>query len=142
MFRCAILAAAYASLLYSSSLSSESPRPLPFSDSSYAALLRILKWATALGLLLEVNSILSRWAENRWQWTNDKGSWSWPDEIAVVTGGSKGIGAMVVNKLASHGITVVVLDVEPLSDEIESGMYLTTGPILAWPRTNVPYRQS
>jgi NAD(P)-dependent dehydrogenase (short-subunit alcohol dehydrogenase family) len=37
---------------------------------------------------------------------------NWEDEIVVITGGSNGIGKMVVETLALRHVTVVVLDVE------------------------------
>jgi all-trans-retinol dehydrogenase (NAD+) len=43
-------------------------------------------------------------------WTNDV--YDWKKEIVVVTGGSDGIGAPVVQSLAKRGIRVVVLDIQ------------------------------
>jgi len=54
--------------------------------------------------------------------TSDKGSWQWEKELAVVTGGSNGIGAAVVRELVSFGIRVAVLDVQPLSEELQNGV--------------------
>lgn len=48
-------------------------------------------------------------------WTND--TYDWNKEIVVVTGGSDGIGAIVVKLLAERGIKVVVLDVQELQYE-------------------------
>ncbi|KAF1831532.1 NAD(P)-binding protein [Decorospora gaudefroyi] len=75
-----------------------------------------LGWILPAWALVDFNSLLNRWAENRWIWRPDKSSWDWKREVAVVTGGSAGIGACVVKKLASHGIRVAVLDVSPLSE--------------------------
>lgn len=44
-------------------------------------------------------------------WKNDV--YDWKKEIVVVTGGSDGIGAKIVNLLAERGIKVVVLDIQP-----------------------------
>jgi NADP+-dependent farnesol dehydrogenase len=37
----------------------------------------------------------------------------WSGKIAVITGGSSGLGAAVADKLFEHGVTVVVLDFNP-----------------------------
>jgi all-trans-retinol dehydrogenase (NAD+) len=43
--------------------------------------------------------------------------WDWPNEIAVITGGSSGIGKCIVDRLLSSGLRVAVLDVqEPPKD--------------------------
>lgn len=81
----------------------------------------ILKTFFGLWLVYHVNAALSRWAENRWLWKQDEAAWHWPDELAVVTGGSNGIGAVVVQELVSRGIKVAVLDLEPLSDDLNQG---------------------
>jgi len=46
-------------------------------------------------------------------------TYDWAKEIVVVTGGSDGIGAIVVKLLAERGIKVGVLDVQPLTYEGE-----------------------
>ncbi|KAI0818378.1 hypothetical protein GGR55DRAFT_72922 [Xylaria sp. FL0064] len=62
---------------------------------------------------------LARYLSKKWSegvtnsWTNDK--YNWPEEIAVVTGGSGGIGSHVVRLLAERGVNVVVLDIQPLT---------------------------
>lgn len=43
-------------------------------------------------------------------WKNDV--YEWDKEIVVVTGGSDGIGAIVVGMLAQKGVKVVILDVQ------------------------------
>ena len=43
-------------------------------------------------------------------WTNDRYNWS--REIVAVTGGSDGIGAKIVQMLASKGIKTVILDIQ------------------------------
>ena len=56
-------------------------------------------------------------------WKNDKSAWRWTSEVAVVTGGSAGIGACVVKELVSHGIKVAVLDVGPLCELFTEGVW-------------------
>jgi hypothetical protein len=65
-----------------------------------------------------VNGILNRWAENNWIWSNSTTVPNWNEEIAVVTGGSHGIGAHVAKGLADKGVRVAVLDKVDLSDEV------------------------
>ncbi|KAL5461786.1 hypothetical protein PMIN07_005138 [Paraphaeosphaeria minitans] len=83
-------------------------------------LARVLKWVLAACLVLDINSLLNAWAENRWMFTGDKSSWHWHKELAVVTGGLHGIGAAVVNQLTSHGVKVAVLDIQPLSEAVQN----------------------
>lgn len=94
---------------------------LGLSSTLAATLHWFLKWALSVWALLEVNWTLNRWADRRWRFSTDKSVWDWKREVAVVTGGSAGIGACVVKKLVSHGIRVAVLDVSPLSDVFTKG---------------------
>lgn len=87
------------------------------------SLIWYLKWGLTPLTVVEINSVLNRWAENRWAWKKDTSDWDWKSEIAVVTGGSGGIGACVVKKLVSHGIRVAVLDPGPLSESFTAGMH-------------------
>lgn len=48
--------------------------------------------------------------------------YDWENEIAVVTGGSDGIGKKVALLLAERGLKVVVLDIQPLKYEAPSNM--------------------
>lgn len=75
-----------------------------------------LKWGLPLWALFDFNSFLNRLAANRWTLQSGKARWNWSKEIAVVTGGSGGIGACVVKRLVAQGIQVAVLDVVPLAE--------------------------
>jgi all-trans-retinol dehydrogenase (NAD+) len=66
-----------------------------------------------VGLARWVTGYINRGALNNW--INDK--YDWEKEIVIVTGGAGGIGGCVVKLLAEHKITVVVLDVIPMSFE-------------------------
>jgi all-trans-retinol dehydrogenase (NAD+) len=79
------------------------------------------KWSLTFWAIYEFNAVLNRWAENRWIWNNDTSGWDWKIEIAVVTGGSQGIGACIVKGLVSHGVHCAVLDVAPLSANFTEG---------------------
>jgi NADPH:quinone reductase-like Zn-dependent oxidoreductase len=60
-----------------------------------------------LGILRRINKILSKASLNNY--TRD--SYDWRSEIVVVTGGSGGLGDVLVRKLAKHGIKVISLDI-------------------------------
>ena len=96
---------------------------LPIVDEQHAKIVRVLKWVLPFVLVRETNAALNRFAENRWQVGIRGAAWFWKQEIAVVTGGSGGIGARVAKELAKHGIRVAVLDVVPLSDVYTAGMF-------------------
>lgn len=66
-----------------------------------------------IGLALRLNRYLSTKALNNGRAAN----FNWDREIVVVTGGSGGIGAQAVKKLAARGSKVVVIDVIPLTFE-------------------------
>ncbi len=57
----------------------------------------------------------SRWLDRRManNWTDD--TYRWDKEIVVITGGSDGIGAIVVRLLSEQGVKVAVLDIQPLT---------------------------
>lgn len=74
--------------------------------------LKALLW---LGLASHISGFLDSAVANNW--VND--TYDWAKEIVVVTGGSDGIGAIVVKLLAEKGIKVAVLDVQPLTYEGE-----------------------
>jgi hypothetical protein len=70
------------------------------------------------GLGAQLNSLLNAWARNNWvfkNWGRGRGeaigTTGWDNEVAVITGGSNGIGALVSKGLASRGVKVAVLDI-------------------------------
>ncbi|ORY12804.1 hypothetical protein BCR34DRAFT_284119 [Clohesyomyces aquaticus] len=119
MIRAVFVAAAL--LLLISAPKSLGQTLLPLSATHYATFVSVLTWVLALFLVREINAGLNRWADNKWIWKGDDSNWDWKNEVAIVTGGSNGIGAMVVKKLLSHGIRVAVLDVAPFSDKYQNG---------------------
>lgn len=62
-----------------------------------------------LGVLRRINKILSQASLNNY--TRDL--YNWRREIVVVTGGSGGLGDVLVRKLAKHNIKVISLDIMP-----------------------------
>ncbi|KAM5443915.1 hypothetical protein MferCBS31731_001161 [Microsporum ferrugineum] len=70
----------------------------------------LLKALVSIGLLNVINGFLNRRALNNW--VSDE--FVWRREIALVTGGSDGIGQRIALLLAHRGLRVVVLDVQPL----------------------------
>jgi short-subunit dehydrogenase len=81
--------------------------------SQQASALTYLKASLALGLLNRVGNWLDAAVSNNW--TND--TYDWSKEVVVVTGGSDGIGKIVVQLLAERNIKVAVLDVQELTYE-------------------------
>lgn len=78
-----------------------------------ATIFKHLKTLLTLGVISSVNSWLNDAVTNNW--SND--SYVWSREVVVVTGGSDGIGKLVVHLLAEKGIKVAVLDVQELTYE-------------------------
>lgn len=81
--------------------------PVDFDFSLAKTVLQVL---LGLGLIRYLNAKLSTIASNGWRVTEAKG-WSWPQEVAVVTGGSSGIGLSVVQGLANKAIRVAIFDI-------------------------------
>lgn len=77
---------------------------------SHPSAFKALKVLVYLGLARSINKWLSRRSLNH----SVADTYDWPREIALVTGGSDGIGHQITLLLAKRGIKVVVLDVQPL----------------------------
>ncbi|KAM6529196.1 hypothetical protein FALCPG4_007342 [Fusarium falciforme] len=76
-----------------------------------------LKALVTLGIGLVRNQIQNLRASNNWS-LFARGSWIWPEEIAVVTGGCNGIGKAIVLALVRKGVRVSVLDVADFPPEL------------------------
>jgi NADPH:quinone reductase-like Zn-dependent oxidoreductase len=85
----------------------------------HASAFKYLKYALAFGIAQRVNGWLDDAVTNNW--AND--TYDWTKEVVVVTGGSDGIGKIVVQLFAERGIKVAVLDVQELTYE---GMFMTS----------------
>ncbi|MCJ1393653.1 hypothetical protein MMC18_006529 [Xylographa bjoerkii] len=80
---------------------------------THALALKRLKICLYLGLARWVNGFLSRGALNNW--TSD--SWDWEKELVVITGGSDGIGKVLVQLFATLNARILILDIqEPTFD--------------------------
>lgn len=84
-----------------------------------AKALKTLRILVALGLTRWTSNWLNRRVLNNG--VSDK--YNWNKEIAVVTGGSDGIGQRVSLLLAERGVKVAVLDVQPLKYTAPSNIY-------------------
>lgn len=73
-----------------------------------STLVKGVSQALILGLFLRVNRYFSQRALNN----GVSAKFDWDKEIIVVTGGSYGIGAATVQRLATRGSTLIVLDVK------------------------------
>ncbi|KEY68894.1 hypothetical protein S7711_03826 [Stachybotrys chartarum IBT 7711] len=93
-------------------------RILPFLHNAPFRLTTLLSILTAWGVIRGANRVLNVIAANAWRVQPAPG-WTWPKEVAVVTGGSGGIGKHIVEKLVNHGIRVAVLDIQDLPKSLE-----------------------
>lgn len=85
----------------------------------YATIIRALQWCLTLGLLRSANKTLNHLALNNYRLRPSSAQWHWDKEVAVVTGGCSGIGALIVKRLVSRGVTVAILDVQSLPPELQ-----------------------
>src|SRR6201995_3841526 len=87
---------------------------------NHAQLTKFLAWLAVLGLGAQINSLLTSWARANWIVGKGRGKQfgadGWGNEVAVVTGGSNGIGASIAKGLASRGIKVAILDIAEPSE--------------------------
>jgi all-trans-retinol dehydrogenase (NAD+) len=65
-----------------------------------------------------LNRSLNTMASNAWRVGRGKG-WCWTNEIAVVTGGSSGIGKAIVERLTALGVRVAIFDVQGLPADLQ-----------------------
>lgn len=76
--------------------------------------------ALGLGLVRVANAYASKRALNNG--VSDD-TWDWSKEIVVVTGGSGGLGCLLVKRFAERGITVVSLDIVEPKEELRMSPY-------------------
>jgi all-trans-retinol dehydrogenase (NAD+) len=89
-----------------------------------ASITKILSISVALGIVGQISKILSAWATANWVWGKGRGAafgeQGWEKEVAVITGGSNGIGALISKGLAEKGIRVAILDLVEPDEESKS----------------------
>lgn len=88
---------------------------------------KVLKVLFAWGALRVLNNWLSRKVVNNW--TTDK-TYDWDKEIVLVTGGSSGIGNLVVRDLANRGIRVICLDLNEPKEPLRKYESAHTGTLI------------
>ena len=96
----------------------------------YVQVVKALKWCLAFGLAGALNRRLNVAALNNGRFSNgrEKRRWVWGKEVAVVTGGSSGLGELMVRKLAGRGVRVAVLDVSALPRSLEGCKFVFVCP--------------
>jgi hypothetical protein len=84
-----------------------------YSQPDLELFVRKLAWVAGIAGVVKTNRFLNHLARNNWTFPSDT-TWNWPEEVAVVTGGSGGIGGYIVKGLAEKGVKVAIVDiVEP-----------------------------
>ncbi|KAI0868351.1 NAD(P)-binding protein [Hypoxylon argillaceum] len=92
--------------------------PAPSRNFDFATTTTVLRVLFGLSVASSLNGTLNTMATNSWRVKPSEG-WDWPKEIAVVTGGSGGIGRQIVQKLAALGVRVAVLDLQNVPEAME-----------------------
>lgn len=86
---------------------------------SHKVALQSLKYLVYCGLARWLNGVLNAGVLDNWK----NSHYEWEKEIAVITGGSDGIGKCIALLLAEKNITVVILDIQPLTFEAPSNIH-------------------
>ena len=92
---------------------------LPFTISA-ATLVTALKWLVAAGVARRFNDFMNKLAFNGWTFNNGGRAWDWENELCVITGGSGGLGSIVVRHLLQKGVRVAIMDVSPPPPSLQS----------------------
>ncbi|KAF2003026.1 dehydrogenase/reductase SDR family member 8 precursor [Amniculicola lignicola CBS 123094] len=83
-----------------------------------ATIINVLKGLVSFAVINRVNGQFNKMALNAWRVKSEKKRWNLAKEIAVITGGCSGIGALTVKGLAERGVRVAVLDIQGLPESL------------------------
>jgi hypothetical protein len=102
--------------------------------------LRVLQSTICVFIGATIISTLNKWIVKQCvnNFVHDP-SWNWSEELAVVTGGSSGIGASIVRGLARMKVRTIVLDINPPNDRL--GACYTTLSAIPAPITNLKQKR-
>jgi len=78
---------------------------------------KFISYALFAVLACYINAILSKKSYSNFL-QSQKHRWNWPDEIAVITGGSSGLGKLYALGLLKLGSRVVILDISPCPEDL------------------------
>ncbi|KAK5133563.1 hypothetical protein LTR08_007602 [Meristemomyces frigidus] len=81
------------------------------SPTTLAKALTTLRWLTAIGLARWLHTHANQLAQNNFRLTSEQHRYSWPHEIALVTGAAGGFGSLFCKDLAAKGVTVIAVDI-------------------------------
>ncbi|KAF1349687.1 hypothetical protein BDV97DRAFT_352169 [Delphinella strobiligena] len=90
------------------------------SPKNLSRLVTTLKYLFAASLIKNANTYLNHWANNNFHLFGTTKDWDFNKELAIVTGGCSGFGALFATDLSAHGIRVAVLDITPLPATLAS----------------------
>ncbi|MCJ1243612.1 hypothetical protein MMC30_000809 [Trapelia coarctata] len=78
-----------------------------------------LKTCLYWGIARWVNGYLNRGVLNNWE----RDSWDWEKELVVITGGSDGIGKLLVHHFATKNVKTVILDIQEPTFELPNNVH-------------------
>lgn len=88
--------------------------------------LKRLRTCLYWGIARWVNRFLSQGALNNWQ----RDSWDWEKELVVITGGSDGIGKLLVHHFAAKNVKTIILDIQEPTYELRKDPFPAPSPQL------------
>jgi all-trans-retinol dehydrogenase (NAD+) len=113
----------FAALYYPNRLRRLLPSQLSFLTSK--PFIRALSIFVAISTISKVNARLSSWVLNNWK---SDAQFVKSQEVVLVTGGSSGIGELVVRRFAGMGVKVVILDVNAPKEPMREFWNDDSGP--------------
>ncbi|MCJ1466128.1 hypothetical protein MMC07_004747 [Pseudocyphellaria aurata] len=86
---------------------------------SHEVVVQWLKLLFFCGLARWLNGVLNAGVLDNWKSSH----YEWAKEIAVITGGSDGIGKHIALRLAENNVTVAILDIQPLTFKASANVH-------------------